>query len=367
MVSERGRRRKGPAYLAFLLGRLLFSGRRRSDKADQQSFRRTRGRRTVFAARRVEREKDNARIVHIALKVEDLEQATKFYEDVFGIYQTKTGYARPHLAAMTDGNIELALMVYDSEEEAEAKLSGTGPCIHHGHRGRGPRGDRQEDRGERGSVFSDREEGAEVSRARRQPRRDRRRRAATKKGARARSHASCIVALKVQDLERATKFYENVFGSALATGHSRQHVSRHMTDGETISPYGLRQRRCRRGAARWAGPRIHHWVSSPDKQVFADEIKKNGGTILSKPDEGALKFRARTARGRDRCQGRYEKMKTKHAETVAGMEGCHDESVDARCVALALVALRQRRPRSRAPTSRAKHYHHRELRGRRAV
>ena len=33
-----------------------------------------------------------ARIVHIALKVEDLEKSTKFYEDVFGIYQLKTGH-----------------------------------------------------------------------------------------------------------------------------------------------------------------------------------------------------------------------------------------------------------------------------------
>ena len=73
-----------------------------------------------------------ARIVHIALKVEDLEKATKFYEDVFGIYQTKTGHARSHTSRhMTDGNIDLALMVYDSEDEKEAQLAGPGPCIHH--------------------------------------------------------------------------------------------------------------------------------------------------------------------------------------------------------------------------------------------
>src|SRR6266545_2784844 len=66
-----------------------------------------------------------ARIVHIALKVEDLEKATRFYEDVFGIYQTKTGHARGHTSRhMTDGNIDLALMVYDSEEVEEATLSG---------------------------------------------------------------------------------------------------------------------------------------------------------------------------------------------------------------------------------------------------
>jgi lactoylglutathione lyase len=32
---------------------------------------------------------------------------------------------------MTDSNIDLALMVYDSEDVEEAKLSGAGPCIHH--------------------------------------------------------------------------------------------------------------------------------------------------------------------------------------------------------------------------------------------
>ena len=60
-----------------------------------------------------------ARIVHIAIKVDDLEKATRFYEDVFGFRQTKTGYARGHVSRhMTDGNIDLALMVYDSEDVA---------------------------------------------------------------------------------------------------------------------------------------------------------------------------------------------------------------------------------------------------------
>ena len=72
------------------------------------------------------------RIVHIAIKVDDLEKATKFYEDVFGFRQTDTGYARGHTSRpMTDGNIDLALMVYDSEDVDEAQLSGPGPCIHH--------------------------------------------------------------------------------------------------------------------------------------------------------------------------------------------------------------------------------------------
>jgi hypothetical protein len=32
---------------------------------------------------------------------------------------------------LTDGTIDLALIKYDSEESAEARASGTGPCIHH--------------------------------------------------------------------------------------------------------------------------------------------------------------------------------------------------------------------------------------------
>ncbi len=71
------------------------------------------------------------RIVHIALKVPDLEKATKFYASVFGFKETKTSHDRGHVSRhMTDGNIDLALMVYDSVDVEEAKLSGAGPCIH---------------------------------------------------------------------------------------------------------------------------------------------------------------------------------------------------------------------------------------------
>src|SRR5215470_16191947 len=79
-----------------------------------------------------EGERDMARIAHIAIKVTDLEKATRFYEDVFGFRQVSTGHARGHVSRhMTDGNIDLALMVYDSEDVEEAQLSGPGPCIHH--------------------------------------------------------------------------------------------------------------------------------------------------------------------------------------------------------------------------------------------
>src|SRR5216684_3942805 len=73
-----------------------------------------------------------ARIVHLAIKVENLEESTKFYEEVFGFRQVKTGRNGQHVSRhMTDGNIDLALMVYDSEDAAEAQLAGPGPRLHH--------------------------------------------------------------------------------------------------------------------------------------------------------------------------------------------------------------------------------------------
>src|SRR6202048_281716 len=73
-----------------------------------------------------------AKINHVALKVSDLEAATKFYENVYGFRQVKTGRSRGHVSRhMTDGYIDLALMVYDSEDDPEAKLVGPGPAIHH--------------------------------------------------------------------------------------------------------------------------------------------------------------------------------------------------------------------------------------------
>jgi len=73
-----------------------------------------------------------SRVVHIALKVTDLEQATKFYTEVFGFKETKTGRSRGHISRhLTDGHVDIALMVYDDENSEEAQLAGPGPRIHH--------------------------------------------------------------------------------------------------------------------------------------------------------------------------------------------------------------------------------------------
>jgi len=73
-----------------------------------------------------------ARIVHIALKVDDLEKTSQFYEKVFGFKAVDTSKVRDHTSRhLSDGTIDLALIKYESEESAEARASGSGPCIHH--------------------------------------------------------------------------------------------------------------------------------------------------------------------------------------------------------------------------------------------
>jgi catechol 2,3-dioxygenase-like lactoylglutathione lyase family enzyme len=61
------------------------------------------------------------RSVHSALKVDDLEKATEFYEKGFGFVEMETGQVIDHTSRhLTDGTIDLALIKYDSEESAEA-------------------------------------------------------------------------------------------------------------------------------------------------------------------------------------------------------------------------------------------------------
>ena len=69
-----------------------------------------------------------ARIVHIALKVDDLEKTSQFYEKVFGFKAVDTSKVRDHTSRhLSDGTIDLALIKYESEESAEARASGSGP------------------------------------------------------------------------------------------------------------------------------------------------------------------------------------------------------------------------------------------------
>ena len=74
-----------------------------------------------------------SRIVHLALKVDDLEKTTEFYEKVFGFREVETSKTRYHLSRhLTDGEMDFTLIKYDEgTQSAESKASGEGPCIHH--------------------------------------------------------------------------------------------------------------------------------------------------------------------------------------------------------------------------------------------
>ena len=73
------------------------------------------------------------RIVHLALKVDDLERTTQFYRKVFGFAEVNTEKVRDHTSRhLTDGVIDVALIKYDAgTQSAESKAAGEGPCIHH--------------------------------------------------------------------------------------------------------------------------------------------------------------------------------------------------------------------------------------------
>lgn len=240
------------------------------------------------------------RIVHIALKCankETYEQSARFYTDVFGIYETKNTYDRGHHSKhMTDGNIDLALMLYDSEDEKEAKLAGPGARIHHiglEVLDRPSMIKKIEDNG--GRIFSDRAEGAlkyhspdgtlgEIVAVGRYLKKD-----MSKQG------RIAHVAMKVNDMEVATRFYENVFDfRQVTTVNHAGRISRHMTDGETnISLISYPSADAPEANLAGDGPCIHHWgIEVPDMTVALKKACDHGGEILTSNAATSVKVRA---------------------------------------------------------------------------
>jgi len=73
------------------------------------------------------------RIVHLSLKVDDVQKTGDFYQQVFGFKDAETRRTRDHVSRhMTDGQLDFTLMRYDAGTRSkESKAAGDGPCIHH--------------------------------------------------------------------------------------------------------------------------------------------------------------------------------------------------------------------------------------------
>lgn len=72
------------------------------------------------------------RIAHIALQVDDLDEAAAFYKDVFGFEEVSRHRDGDHESLhLTDGHLDLAMVKYDTRDSFMGSQAGGGPCIHH--------------------------------------------------------------------------------------------------------------------------------------------------------------------------------------------------------------------------------------------
>ena len=71
-------------------------------------------------------------IVHLAVRVEDVESAAKFYKTALGMRELATLNVKNLTAVhMTDGKIYMSVVQYHSDVTAESRVAGPAPCIHH--------------------------------------------------------------------------------------------------------------------------------------------------------------------------------------------------------------------------------------------
>ncbi len=240
------------------------------------------------------------RIVHLSLKVDDVQGTGDFYHDVFGFQDAETRKTRDHLSRhMTEGHLDFTLMKYDAGTQSkESRASGEGPCIHHFAievddlekaaaeiRARGC------------EVVSDpgvipvkfRAPGGTVAELVPLGR--------YKRVTGAQSADRIVhLSLKVDDVQKSGDFYKEVFGFRDAeTRRTRDHVSRHMTDGEidfTLMKYDAGTR-SKESTAAGEGPCIHHFaIEVKDLDKATREIASHGSEIVSDPGVVPVKFRA---------------------------------------------------------------------------
>ena len=104
------------------------------------------------------------------------------------------------------------------------------------------------------------------------------------------------ISLKVDDVKNAGDFYQQVFGFRDSeTRKTRDHVSRHMTDGQidfTLMKYDEGTQSAESKAA-GEGPCIHHFaIEVADIEKATEQIRSQGCEVVSDPGVIPVKFRA---------------------------------------------------------------------------
>jgi predicted enzyme related to lactoylglutathione lyase len=240
------------------------------------------------------------RIVHLALKVDEIEKTGEFYKNVFGFQDAETKKTRDHTSRhMTDGEIDFTLLKYDAgTQSAESKAAGEGPCIHHfAIEVEDVAGAAEEIKSYGCDIVSDpgvipvkfRAPGGTIAEL--VP-------IGRYKNVAGKHNTDRIVhlALKVDEIERTGDFYKNVFGFRDSdTTRTRDHMSRHMTDGKidfALLKYDAGTQSAESKAA-GEGPCIHHFaVEVEDLDKATQQIKAYGAEIVSDPGVIPVKFRA---------------------------------------------------------------------------
>jgi predicted enzyme related to lactoylglutathione lyase len=240
------------------------------------------------------------RIVHLALKVNELEKAGAFYQQVFGFVDAETKKTRDHTSRhMSDGEIDFALLKYDAgTQSAESRAAGDGPCIHHFAVEVDDIAKSTEQILAHGCrIVSDpgvipvkfHAPGGTVAELVPIGR--------YKKVAHAQPIQRIVhISLKVDDVQSTGDFYKEVFGFVDSeTKKTRDHVSRHMSDGEidfTLMKYDAGTQSAESRAA-GAGPCIHHFaVEVEDIAKSTEQILAHGCRIVSDPGVIPVKFHA---------------------------------------------------------------------------
>jgi lactoylglutathione lyase len=240
-----------------------------------------------------------SRIVHLALKVDEIQKSGDFYQSVFGFQDAETKKTRDHTSRhMTDGGIDFTLLKYDAgTQSAESRAAGDGPCIHHFAIEVEDIAQATEQIRSYGcEIVSDpgvvpvkfRAPGgtiAELVPVGRYMQIDC-----------PSSDRIVHLALKVDEIDRTGDFYKKVFGFRdTDTKKTRDHTSRHMTDGAidfTLLKYDAGTQSAESRAA-GEGPCIHHFaVEVADLDKATARIKAYGSEIVSDPGVIPVKFRA---------------------------------------------------------------------------